>query len=410
MMETSELRMLALEEVEALAVLARISRAINASYNVDETLSAALDAVVEALQVGRAAIMLASETDARPRIVVARGIDPHSWELDAFEYSRTVVARAWESGESLLANDALNDARLSKIESLRRLRTRSLMCVPMRVRGATTGIIYADNEARANLFSSTDLRLLEVIADLAAAAVERARYYVDLQLQKKPPSPPQNGLLTLGRHARAVSHDFNNIATIIKAHCDAAHLHLQAGRTEQVDNALAGIETACAHAHALTRLLINHAERSASEPEQVDVNRRLSDMEAFLRVVIGPGHDLRIDPFRGPAVVRLAPLELEQIVFNLAVNARNAMPSRGVLTVETRAEKGMLVLRVSDTGRGMGTEILRRVTDGESTGVGLRVIREILERRGGAMEVESAEEKGAAFEIALPMESVESPG
>lgn len=391
-------------EVERLAVLARISRAINASYNIDDTLSVAMDVVVEALKAARGCIMLDAGRGSPPRIVAARGIDPHSWDLDAFAYSRTVVAQSWESGESLLATDALRDQRLSKSDSLRRLRTRSLMCVPMRVRGATMGIIYVDNDARANLFAPTDLRLLEVIGDLAAAAIERSRYYVDLSLSNQ--VADENAMQSLGRHTRAVAHDFNNIASVIRGHCDAALVHLDRDRLEEVRASLAAIETACHHANALSRLLVARAGHPELSPAPVDLQRLVGELVPFLKVVIGLGHDLEVSLWSKPTIVLAGPLEIEQILFNLAVNARHAMPDGGTLTIDTaidRDDPTHVRLSVADSGTGMKAESLQRLLQGKAQGVGLRVIQEILQRRGAAMRVESREGEGTRFDLLFPL-------
>lgn len=408
MNESSQLRMLAPDEVERLAVLARISRAFNASYNLDETLSSVMDVVVESLGVGRGCVMLASGQGAPLQIAVSRGIDPRAyWELEAFEYSRTVATRAWETGESVLTNDALRDAQLSKIESLKKLRTRSLMCVPMRVRGISIGLIYVDNDKRANLFTPTDLRLLEIIADLAATAVERARYFVEMQLHKSEPAA-LSGLESLGRHARAVAHDISNVVSIIRAHCDATQAYVRRGRYDKVDTSLSEINMACAHAHALTRLLAHHAEDRHVALERIDLNRLVSDIEPFLRVLLGPGYELAVHPGRGQAWVEAGALEIDQIVFNFVVNARQALAGKGDggrLIVESAidADGEHVHLSVSDNGIGMAEDVRRALENGESEGVGLRIIAEILERRKGRLKVYSVPGEGSRFEVILPL-------
>lgn len=414
MREASDLRALAPGDVERLAVLARISRAINGSYNVDETLSASMGLIVDTLHVGRGCIMLASASDASPRIVVARGIDAQSWQLQAFEYSRTVVARAWQSGESLLSNDVQHDRGLSKIASLRKLRTRSLMCVPMRVRGETMGMIYVDNDQKANLFSPTDLRLLEIIADLAAVAVERARYYVELNLQVSRPPASLARLEALGRQARGIAHDFDNIVAIVRANSSAALFELAKGEIEEAGASLRSIQTSCAHAQALCRLLVTYAEPAQRPPEGVEVNNLLRGMEPFLRSVIGTDCNLHMHLAADACVVPLLPVEVSQIVLNLAGNARKAMPVGGLLKIETALElapghdseekaAGRVVrITVVDTGTGLAETALCGATQGTLRGVGLCLIQELLQPLGGSLRVFSTPNSGSRFDVHLP--------
>ena len=414
MMAASELRALAPGDVERLAVLARISRAINGSYDVDETLAAAMGLIVDTLHVGRGCIMLACASGTAPHIVVARGIDTQSWQLQAFEYSRTVVARAWQSGESLLSNDVQHDQGLSKIASLRKLRTRSLMCVPMRVRGQTTGMIYVDNDQRANLFSPTELRLLEIIADLAAVAVERARYYVELTLQVARPPASLARLEALGRQARGIAHDFDNIVAIVRANSSAALFELAKGEIHQAGDSLRSIQTSCAHAQALCRLLVTYAEPAQRPPEGVEVNSLLISMEPFLHSVIGADCTLHMTLAAEPCVVPLLPVEVSQIVLNLAGNARKAMPKGGVLEIETALERApgddseprsashVVRITVTDTGTGLAETALCGATQGTLRGVGLSLIQELLAPLGGSLRVFSTPNSGSRFDVHLP--------
>lgn len=400
--DAADLRGLAKGDVERLTLLTRVSRAINASYNVEDALSAAMDVVVQTLGVSRGCIMLGTgEPASRRQIFVARGIDARSWALNAFEYSRTIVERVWSTGQSVLCNDAMSDRQLSKIESLRRLKTRSLMCVPMQVRGKTHGVLYVDNAMRANLFTPTDLQLLEVIADLAAAAIERAHYYVDLNLSAA-------GLESLGRHARGIAHDFNNLVFIINAHRQTASMHAAHGDLGKIEQSLERIQVACSHAHVLTRHLLSYAERSPLGIECLDVNRVLVGLQPVLESALGSEHELLVRTCAERCPVEANPMEIEQIAFNLVMNARNSMPQGGRVTLRTEREAARVRMSVCDCGVGMDEETADRLCSGSPGSVGLSIVHEILRLRRGGMRIESSPGQGSRFDVYLPLVSPES--
>jgi CheY-like chemotaxis protein len=189
---------------------------------------------------------------------------------------------------------------------------------------------------------------------------------------------------------------------------------------------VAQVVRAAERAAGLTRQLLAFSRRQVLAPRVIDLNSLLHDLEGMLRRLIGEDVELVFRPGLDVGPVRVDPGQMEQVVMNLAVNARDAMPRGGRLTVETAEvdadelridgarwsiEPGRYVrLRVSDTGVGMDEATLSRIfepfyttkPDGEGTGLGLATVYGIVKQSGGHILVDSAPARGTRFSIGLP--------
>ena len=216
----------------------------------------------------------------------------------------------------------------------------------------------------------------------------------------------------VGRLAGGIAHDFNNLLTAISGYSE----FLIAGQTdERMKRHAEEIRKAAARAAALTGQLLAFSRRQVLQPRVLDLNAVVSDMDMMLRRLIGEDVELvtLLDPDVSP--VRADPTQVEQVIVNLAVNARDAMPHGGSVTIETAdvaTDEGDFVeLRLTDTGIGM-TESERQqlfdpffTTKAGGTGLGLATVYGIVEQSGGTIEVESAPGMGSSFRILLPSES-----
>ena len=161
---------------DRLALLYRVSQAFNSSLDLDQVLKRVMDEVIAATRAERGFLML-PDADGRLVFRAARGMDQQTIESPEFQISRGVVERVAREGQPCLTSNAQDDVWLSTRESVMVLGLRSILCVPLRLKGATLGIIYVDNRLQAGLFTSDDLELLTAIASSAAIAIENARLY-----------------------------------------------------------------------------------------------------------------------------------------------------------------------------------------------------------------------------------------
>ena len=227
----------------------------------------------------------------------------------------------------------------------------------------------------------------------------------------------------VGQLAGGIAHDFNNLLTSILGYAEILGRHFEPDSEHLGD--LAELERAGRRAASLTRQLLSFSREQSTRAAAVDVVRVVADLVQLLRPTLGESLELAVRAEVDAAWVLADRTELEQVLVNLALNARDAMPLGGALTVTTEVTRLPLeelaeprglaageyvVLRVEDEGRGMAEETRARIFEpffttkdhGKGTGLGLSTVQGIVERCGGVIRVESALGEGTTFEVWLP--------
>ena len=253
------------------------------------------------------------------------------------------------------------------------------------------------------------------ITDLTRAEEERARLQDQLQQSQK--------MEAVGRLAGGIAHDFNNILTVISGYCELA-LEESRGNRALEDN-VEEIKRAARRASALISQLLAFSRRQILQPRVFDLADLVAGMEGMLRRLLG--EDIRLQSFRdGPSLhVHADPGRIEQVIMNLAVNSRDAMPGGGLLTVHTGVGTlppgelaghpelltvDFVVLSVSDTGQGMDPVTQGRLFEpffttkelGKGTGLGLATVYGIVRQSSGFITCSSEVGRGTTFTIYLP--------
>ena len=227
----------------------------------------------------------------------------------------------------------------------------------------------------------------------------------------------------IGRLAGGVAHDFNNMLTVINGFAELLLADLSA--TDPRRDPLDAILDAGERAAGLTNQLLAFSRKAIIEPKYLDLNQAVESAIRMLRRLIGADVRFVTNMDSNLAMVKIDPVQLEQLILNLAVNARDAMPQGGLLTISTTnvpmpagslADPGEFLsgyyvqLTVSDTGEGMSEEIKTQIFEpffttkevGKGTGLGLATVYGIVSQAGGAISVESEVGKGTSFQILLP--------
>ncbi|HET6229853.1 MAG TPA: PAS domain S-box protein [Longimicrobiaceae bacterium] len=228
----------------------------------------------------------------------------------------------------------------------------------------------------------------------------------------------------VGRLAGGVAHDFNNLLTAIKGYAEMLLMDLDEGSPLRAD--VHEIAHSAERAAALTRQLLTFSRRQVVQPRVVVLNEQVRHAEAMLLRLLGDEVTLvtELEPAAGSVLID--PGQADQVLVNLALNARDAMPGGGTVTVRTgmavgpeadaathgcRAPGPYCVLEVSDTGRGMDESTRARVFEpffttkarGEGTGMGLATVYGIVEQAGGCIHVRSEPGRGSTFRVYLPV-------
>jgi two-component system cell cycle sensor histidine kinase/response regulator CckA len=227
----------------------------------------------------------------------------------------------------------------------------------------------------------------------------------------------------VGLLAGGVAHDFNNLLMLIQAHNERLRASLAPGAPACKESA--GIEHAVTRAASLTGRLLAFSRKQVLQPRIMDVNEVLTEVAKMLERLIGKSIALKVVTAPNPWPIKADPGQIEQLIMNLAVNARDAMPQGGQLIIETRNAEitashpqlrdGMrpgryLALMVRDTGIGMDLETQAHMFEpffttkepGKGTGLGLAIVYGVVKQAGGWTHVESKPGVGTTFEIYLP--------
>jgi two-component system cell cycle sensor histidine kinase/response regulator CckA len=229
---------------------------------------------------------------------------------------------------------------------------------------------------------------------------------------------------SIGQLAGGVAHDFNNLLTVITGYSQV--LMNKPNLPEAARKGLGQIDRAAARAAALTRQLLAFSRQQVLEPQVLDLNTVIEGAAAMLRRVIGENYELIVRPGANLPTVKADPGQLEQVMMNLAVNARDAMPEGGKIVFETQpvsfdatyaqghpgVPAGDYVLfAVTDTGTGMDEATRARIFEpffttkpvGRGTGLGLATVFGIVKQSGGAIAVYSEPGRGTSMKIYLPV-------
>jgi two-component system cell cycle sensor histidine kinase/response regulator CckA len=385
----------------------RLRQALQTSQRAEEELSGALSVLSATLESTADGILVADasgkivrmnqkfiELWGIPEYIQASGVDGLTLEF--------ALGKLREPEQFLHKNRQINSQPEEKSFDVLHLKDGRIFerySLPQRVRGETVGRVWSFRDV-------TEHRQLENLLR---------------QAQK---------MESVGRLAGGVAHDFNNILTVITGRVE--FLIGASNLTADQEGDLREIKTAADRAGDLTRQLLAFSRKQLLQPRLVDLNRMLDEVEPMLRRLIG--EDIQIAVVRGKNLgpVRADPGQVNQVLMNLAINARDAMPSGGLLTIRTGNERGAangngsdrrlsgddsVLLEVTDTGCGMDEATASQIFEpffttkgeGEGTGLGLATVYGIVKQSGGSISVRSAPNMGTTFRILFPFADAVDP-
>ncbi|NOY09228.1 MAG: GAF domain-containing protein, partial [Spirochaetes bacterium] len=303
----------------------------------------------------------------------------------------------------------------------------TLIALPLKIGEQITGVISIQSYSK-NVYSKEDEEFLYTLADQIAIALENARLFKNLRNELIQRKNVESQLIqaqkmeAVGRLAGGIAHDFNNLLTAIIGYTDLLFTEVT---DEHIISELNEIKKASRRAATLTSQLLAFSRKQFLSLETLNINQVVMDMESMLRRLIREDIDLEIVLSRDPCLVKSDRGQLNQVIMNLAVNARDVMPKGGKLTIETaNVELGeeyvkehlnirpgyYVMLAVSDTGSGMDRETIKHIFEpffttkepGEGTGLGLSMAYGIIKQSNGEIYVYSEPGKGTIFKIYLP--------
>jgi len=346
------------------------------------------------------------------------------------------------TSEPIVVQDPGTDPRVDPIhrESYRRAGVRAFLAVPVKTGERLMGVLTI-RSSRESGFTAADVDMAKAFASQAAIALDNSRLYQESRQAFDELSHTQAQLTqaqkmeAVGQLAGGVAHDFNNLLTVI-----SGRSHLFLARVSKDDAARRDIELIAQtseRAAGLTRQLLAFSRKQLLLPKSLDLNLLAGELAPMLRRLIGEHIELVLVPGADLGWVMADPGQIEQVIMNLVVNARDAMAEGGMLRIETgnrdvhetmthgqgQVPPGQYVaLTVQDAGCGMDSATLTRIFEpffttkdpGKGTGLGLATVHGIVHQSGGCIGVDSTVGAGTTFTIylprtAAPAEVVEAP-
>ena len=323
----------------------------------------------------------------------------------------------WEelmsSGETI--HGPVSTLPRSERRLLVKLGIRSVAVFPILVNGGWWGFLLFEDREQEQDWTQIELAALQLAADTLGVAMQHRIVETQLRGARK--------LEAIGQLAGGIAHDFNNLLMAIRGAIE--RIEGRGGFDPDVEEGLRLIEEMTERAATMTRRLLAFARRQVIEPKPVNLNQLFEQFVPAVRRLIPENISIDTIPARDLGWIMADPNQIEQIIMNLCINARDAMPEGGTITIETEnvvvngefvathpwAKKGRYVLfSVTDTGVGMDEETRRRAFEpffttkpqGKGTGMGLATVYGIVKQHGGMVHIYSEPGRGTTIKVYLP--------
>jgi signal transduction histidine kinase len=348
----------------------------------------------------RAVMML---EDKQTRRLVPLAARQKGEEEEEVRISRTVVDTVLEEKQAVICGDTGTDSRFKQSASLQDLRITSIMCVPLLVSDRVLGMVEVDSRAGGIGFTDDDLRLLTGLTSQVSIAIENSRLYQEVESSKR--------LAAIGQTVSGVAHCVKNVLNGMDGGLFIARKGLDAGNQEKVAKGWDMLERNSSFLKGLVLDMLDYSKDRPPEYVATGLDDVFGEIMAFVEGRAAEGGIallLDVDPGIGP--VPLDPTRMKRALLNLVANAVEATPEGGKVMISVAAlGSENYCVTISDTGKGIPDDIMETIFEpfvstkgSKGTGLGLPVMKKIVEEHGGRVELESTVGEGTTFKITLP--------
>jgi len=388
--------------------LASVSRTINSTLNLDEALRAITRQVCELMRTRMCSLMLLDESRQWLDLRASYGAGDAYIKKPRLAVEESLIGVVVRRKKALQVANVQADARYQNVELARRENLVSLLSVPLVFSGQAIGALSVYT-ARPYSFSNEEIKILGALAELSAIAIEKARLYerlVDVEEQLR-----QNEKLSaLGLLAAEVAHEIRNPLTVMKLLYHSLDLKFDALDPRAKDAQI--IEAKIEQLNKIVEQILAFARTTEPQFVAVNLNSLVDELSLLVRhKLANQGVRLVRDLQPNLPLVMGDATQLEQAFLNLILNAAEAMPDGGALTIKTRAlQSAQVSVAFKDTGGGMAPEQQQRAfkavlstTKAKGTGIGLAIVGRIIETHHGQIRILSRPGRGTTMRITLPM-------
>ncbi len=412
------------------ALLSSISAGVTSGLSMEDIIRRTLLTIGRKFPTLRVAY---STIDGEGRMAVIQSFQPQGMpDLTGATADLTLAPEylaALEAKRPVIVQDVDSDPRLAPLAAVvRQGGARAVLDVPVRHTERLAGLLCFDAPSPRR-WSEHEIATLKDVGDYLAVAIKNAltesqRHDEEVRRQQSEQQFLQSQKMeSVGRLAGGIAHDFNNLLTVINGHAEMVMAQLKEG--DPLRNVLLEIQKAGDRAAGLTRQLLAFSRKQVLQPRILDLNQVITEMDKMLRRVIGEDVELvnALRPSLWP--VKADPGQIEQVIMNLVINARDAMPQGGKIVIDTAnvvldesyASRHMplktgpyVMLALSDTGTGISREVQAHIFEpffttkeqGKGTGLGLSTVYGIVKQSGGCIWLYSEPGRGTTFKIYLP--------
>ena len=403
-----------------LEAVGRIIEGLSQCRDIDEAIRYTLATAADVVEADAGALLLPQEDTKELVFRYAVGHAGTALLGRAIPWHEGLAGSVFSTGKAEMVSRVEDDSRHSvTIDELTGYKTREMIVAPLkRWGGEPIGVLEIINKKHGTL-TKEDCDILIVVSALAAAVIEQMRA-ADTLRQRENQLREVQKMEAVGRLAGGIAHDFNNLITVILG---CADLCMTLTADEGAKTYLKQIRKASQQGAALTRQLLTFTRRQSVVPMELDINAAIASVVPMLRQLMGEDIELVTELDDQPTSVKIDGGQFEQVIMNLAINARDAMPTGGRLTIQTSilpmpagtahgtVTSGKVVLMVSDTGVGMDAIVRDHIfepfyttkPEGKGTGLGLSIVYGIVRQSGGTITVSSTVGEGTTFAVHLPV-------
>ena len=406
-----------------LKAIRQLSEALFQYTDVDDMIRQTLHAALEVIGADAGSVLLANAETKQLVFRYVVGETTNALQGIGIPWDEGIAGSVFASGKPEVIAAVQQDARHYTVtDALTGYQSHDMVVVPlMRHGGSPIGVMEILNKT-AGPINRDDLDTLVVVSAIAAAAIDQSKAFEALRVKDVQLQQAQK-MEAVGRLAGGVAHDFNNLLTVIRGYSEL--IMMTVDQNASVRSHAEEVLKAADRAKSLTSQLLAFSRKQVLDLRIVKLSEVVANVEKLLRRLIGEDIQLVTVLGHNLASVKADPAQLEQVLMNLAVNARDAMPRGGTLTIETanialdetftRHHMDLhpghySTLSVADTGCGMNKDTLSKLFEpffttkeaGKGTGLGLSIVHGIVKQSRGHIMVSSTPGLGTTFKIYLP--------